>query len=66
MDPGELCYETILNHIPTTTATGLQVSADAEFASIALERHDTQPPRKLHHLSSALSRQSTNHSAEHL
>ena len=54
------CYETMLNHIrTTTTATGLQVSAllvdqeyprgvkitDAEFASIALERHDTQPLR---------------------
>ena len=54
------CYATILNHIrTTTTATGLQVSAllvdqeyprgvkitDAEFDSIALQRHDTQPLR---------------------
>jgi len=53
-------YETILNHIRTTTTkTGLRVSAhlidreypkgvkisDAQFATIALERHETQPLR---------------------
>ena len=53
-------YETILNHIRTTTTdTGLSVAAqlveqeyptgvkidDADFASIALEPHDTQPLR---------------------
>lgn len=53
-------YETILNHIRTTkTKAGLRVSAhlvdqeypkgvkipDAEFATIALERHHTQPTR---------------------
>ena len=53
-------YETILNHIRTTTTkTGLRASAhlidreypkgvkisDAQFATIALERHETQPLR---------------------
>ena len=53
-------YETILNHIrTTTTVTGLRVHAeladdeyhrgvkisDAEFASLAIKHHETQPLR---------------------
>ena len=62
-------YATILNHIRTTTTdTGLSVVAqlveqeyptgvriaDAEFASIALQPHQTQTPAQLHYLSPLL------------